>query len=154
MANEILTAGIAVKYIAEATPGTRPTSGYVTIPNVKVSPAISGDPETVDVTDLSDVIWRRYINGLKDPGGAVPLTVNLTAAFLTAWETLRDAYATAKAAGKAIWFEIYFPGIKSFYFKGEPVELGVDEQNVGEVAEQTAYIVVNGVEGWGTSSAT
>ena len=153
MANEVSTAGVKVKYAVEGTAGTRPTSGYTTIPNVKVSPELGGEPETLEVTDLSDTTWRRYILGLKDPGGAVSLTVNMTGAFVTAWTTMRTATATGKASNKATWYEIYVPGVNSFYFKGEGVELGIDSQEVGAVAEQTAYIVVNGVEGWDTSSS-
>ena len=150
--NEVTTAGILVKWQVEATIGTRPTSGYTTLPNVKVTPDISGEPETVETTDLSDTIWRRYTQGLKDPGGAVPFTVNFTANFLTAWTALRTAYATAKAAGKATWFEIAIPGIDSFYFSGEPVELGLNGQEVGNVVENSAYVVVNGVEGFAAAS--
>ena len=151
MANEISAAGVLVKYAAESS--GRPTSGYTTIPNVKVTPDISGEPETLEVTDLSDTTWRRYIPGLKDPGGAIGFTANLTAAFVTAWETLVSAYATAKASNKKMYFEIYVPGVKSFYFYGEPVALGIDGYDVGSVAEQTAYVVVNGVDGWDTSSS-
>lgn len=153
MANEVSTAGVKVKYAVEGTAGTRPTSGYITIPNVKVSPELGGEPETLEVTDLSDTTWRRYIPGLKDPGGAVSLTANLTTAFVTAWSTMRTATATGKASGKATWYEIYVPGVNSFYFKGEGVELGVDSMEVGAVSEQTAYIVVNGVHGWDSSSS-
>lgn len=153
MAYEVSTAGILVKYAVEATAGTRPTSGYTTIPNITVTPAISGEPETIEVTDLSDTTWRRYIAGLKDPGGAVSFTVHLTTAFITAWETLVSAAATAKAASKATWFEIYIPGVKSFYFAGDPVALGLDEQDVGSAVETSAYVVVNDVEGFDTASS-
>ena len=152
MANEISTAGIKVKYAAEGSSG-RPTSGFTTIPNVKVTPEISGEPETLEVTDLSDPTWRRYIPSLKDSGGAIAFTANLTAAFITAWETLVTAYATAKASNKKMYFEIVVPGVESFYFYGEPVSLGIDSYDVGSVAEQTAYVVVNGVDGWDTSSS-
>lgn len=154
MANEISTAGILVKYAVEATAGTRPTTGYTTIPNVKVTPAIAGEPETIEVTDLSDTTWRRYIAGLKDPGGAVAFTVNLTSAFITAWETLKTAADTAKASSKATWFEIVIPGMKSFFFSGDPVELGLDSQEVGAVTETEAYVVVTGVAGFETASST
>lgn len=152
MANEVSNAGVLVKYAVEATAGTRPTSGYTTIPNIKATPEFSGEPETIEVTDLSDTVWRRYIAGLKDPGGAIAFTANLTAAFITAWEALRTAYTTAKASSKATWFEIYIPGVKSFYFAGEPVELGLNGQEVGNVVETSAYIVVNDVEGFDTAS--
>lgn len=153
MANEIASAGVLVKYAAEASVGAgKPSAGYTTIPNIKVTPEFSGEPETLEVTDLSDTEWKRYIAGLKDPGGAVGFTANLTAGFISAWGDLATAFATAKANGKRVYFEIYVPGVKSFYFWGEPCNLGVNEFDVNAVAEITAYVAVNGVVGWDTSS--
>ena len=53
MANELSTAGVLVKYIVEETGGTRPTTGYTTIPNIKSTPDINPEPSGLDVTDLS-----------------------------------------------------------------------------------------------------
>ena len=152
MALEISTAGVTLKYVAEATAGTRPTSGYVTVPNIKETPDFNPEPNSLEVTDLSDLVYKRYILGLKDPGGAISFTANLTSAFKTAWGTLTSAYATAKAAGKAIWFEIKVPSIGSFYFAGIPSDLGINGMQVDAVAEITVYIAPNQIEGWGTSS--
>ena len=152
MALEISTAGISVKYVAETTAGTRPTAGYTAIPNIKETPDFNPEPSTLEVTDLSDTVWKRYIAGLKDPGGAIQFTANLTSGFKTAWETLVTAYGTAKAAGKAIWFEIAVPTIGSFYFAGIPSELGISGMQVDAVAEVSAYITPNQIHGWDTSS--
>lgn len=152
MALEISTAGVTLKYVAETTAGTRPTSGYVTVPNIKETPDFNPEPNSLEVTDLSDLVYKRYILGLKDPGGAISFTANLTSAFKTAWGTLTSAYATAKAAGKAIWFEIKVPSIGSFYFAGIPSDLGINGMQVDAVAEITVYIAPNQIEGWGTSS--
>ena len=105
MANELSTAGILVKYKVEATAGTRPTSAYTTIPNIVSTGEINSSPESLEVTDLSDTVWRRYIPGLKDPGGAITFTANLTSSFKTAWETLVTAANTGLAANKSCWFE-------------------------------------------------
>ena len=109
MALEISTAGVALKYAVETTAGTRPTTGYTAIPNIKETPDFNPEPSTLEVTDLSDLVWKRYIAGLKDPGGALSFTANLTSAFKTAWETLVSAYETAAASSKATWFEISVP---------------------------------------------
>ena len=85
MANEISTAGITVKYAVETTSGTRPTTGYTSIPNIKNIPEFNPQPSALDVTDLSDTTWKRYIAGLKDPGGALGFTANFTSAF-NSWE--------------------------------------------------------------------
>lgn len=152
MANELSTAGVLVKWACETTAGTRPTTGFTTLPNIKVTPAMEGEPSTLEVTDLSDLVWKRYIQALKDPGGAVSFTANLTSSFKSAWETLVSAYETAKASSKATWFEIYVPGIESFYFAGEPAEMGINGYEVDAVNEINVYVTPNKIVGWDTSS--
>ena len=151
--NEVSTAGILIKYACEATAGTRPTSGYTTIPNVTASPSVNGEPDSLEVTDLSDREWKRYILGLKDPGGVIPLTVNFTSAFKTVWETLVEAAKTAFEANKATWFEISIPTIGSFYIAGMPSELGIDSYEPNAVLQNTCYIAPNQVHGWDDASA-
>lgn len=152
MALEISTAGILLKYAAEATAGTRPTTGYTIVPNIKSTADFNPEPNTLEVTDLSDLVWKRYIEGLRDPGGAMSFTANLTSAFKTAWETLVTAYSTAFASSKLVWFEIMVPTIGSFYFAGKPAELGINGYETDAVAEINVYITPNKIEGWGTSS--
>lgn len=154
MALEISTAGILLKYAAEATAGTRPTTGYTKIPNIKSTADFNPEPNTLEVTDLSDLVWKRYIEGLRDPGGALSFTANLTSAFKTAWETLVTAYSTALASNKLVWFEIMVPTIGSFYFAGKPAELGINSYETDAVAEINVYITPNKIEGWATSSTT
>ena len=153
MANEISTAGILLKYKAEATAGTKPTGAFTIIPNIVSTGEINSEPENLEVTDLSDTAWRRYISGLKDPGGAITFTANLTSAFRTAWETLVSAATTALAANKAVWFEIMVPGIGSFYFTGMPDVLGINAYDINSVNQVDVHIVPNKIEGWGTSSS-
>lgn len=152
MALELSTAGVALKYAAESTAGTRPTTGYTAVPNIKETPDFNPEPSTLEVTDLSDLIWKRYIAGLKDPGGALSFTANLTSAFKTAWETLVSAYTTAIATNKATWFEINVPTVGSFYFSGIPSELGINGMSVDEVAEISVYVTPNQIHGWDTAS--
>lgn len=59
MALELSTAGVLLKYCAAASGTTRPTAGYVTIPNIKSIPDFNPEPESLEVTDLSDTEWRR-----------------------------------------------------------------------------------------------
>ena len=152
MANEFSTAGARLGYVAETTAGTMPTSGFTKIPNIKSIPEFNETPEVLDVTDLSDTVSRRGIPGLKSLPDAKGFTCNNTSAFRTAWDTLVTAYGTAKAAGKAIWFEISIPNEESFFFSGAPIPLGIDAMEVGNVAELTAYIIPNTVHGWDTAS--
>lgn len=151
MALEISTAGVALKYAVETTAGTRPTTGYTAIPNIKETPDFNPEPSTLEVTDLADLVWKRYIAGLKDPGGALSFTANLTSAFKTAWETLVTAYTTAASSSKATWFEINVPTVGSFCFAGIPSELGINGMSVDEVAEVSVYITPNKIHGWDTA---
>ncbi len=152
MAQELSTAGVLLKYAVETTAGTRPTTGYTQVPNIKAIPDFNPEPESLEVTDLSDTEWRRYIAGLKDPGGALSFTANLTTGFKTAWETLVSAYETALASSKATWFEIMVPSFGSFYFAGIPSPLGMTAMDVNAVLEIEAYVTPNQIEGWSTSS--
>ena len=153
MANEISTAGITIQYAVESTIGTKPTSGYTAIPNIKSIGDMNPQPSTYEVTDLSDTVWKRYINGLKDPGGAIALTANITDTFKTAWETLVSAWSTGKASGYATWFEIVVPGItESFYIAAEPSDLGFPAVDTDAVFEGDVYITPNQVGGWDTAS--
>lgn len=152
MAQELSTAGVLLKYAVEATAGTRPTTGYTQVPGIKSIPDFNPEPESLEVTDLSDTTWRRYIPGLRDPGGALAFTANLTTPFKTAWEALVAAFETAKESGKATWFEIMVPNFGSFYFAGYPSELGMTAMDVNAVLEIEAYVTPNQIEGWDTSS--
>jgi hypothetical protein len=58
MALEISTAGISVSYAVEATAGTKPDT-FTTIPNIKSTPDFNPEPSTLEVTDLSDLVWKR-----------------------------------------------------------------------------------------------
>lgn len=152
MALELSTIGISLKYAAETTAGTKPTTGYTDIANITSIGELAGTPDQLDVTNLQDT-WRRYIAGVKDTGGDVSIGANLTAAFRTAWETLVTAYATAFAAGKAMWFEVNVPNLGSFYFSGEPTDLGLPGIEVNQVLQVTAHIIPNTISGWGTASS-
>lgn len=141
MAIDLSTAGVQLWYAVETTAGTRPTSGYVRIRGIKSTPSLNPAPETLETTTLDETEYKTYIDGLKDLGGALEFTFNLTEDLITKWETLMDAYTTAKLANKATWFAIVVPGLtKAFYFTGNPSEMGLPETAVSSVLEITNYI--------------
>ena len=153
MALEIASAGAKIQYAVEATAGTRPTTGYTNIQNVKTIGALDSEPASYDVTDLSDMEFKRYIPGLKDIGGDVPLTFNLTQALITAWAALVTAADEAAAAGKSTWFEVVIPKLnESFYFKGVPSPLGLSEIATDSAIEITAHVTPNEIVGWAAKS--
>lgn len=152
MAVELSTAGIKVKYAMETTAGTRPTTGYTQIPGVKSIPDMNPEPAQLDVTPLDETIQHRYIPGLKDPGGALGLTCNYYADFVTAWETMMTAY-TALTGGKGMWVEFAIPTMtNSFYFRAVPTELGFGGAEVDSVLEITAYLTPNSAPVWAAAS--
>ena len=151
MALEFSTIGVKVKWASESTKGSRPTSGFTTIPDIKSTPAIDINPAKLQVTNLVDE-YHRYIDGVKDVGDSFDFTANLTASLKTAWNSLVTAAEAAWASGFATWFEISIPNFDSFYFAGIPTELGVNEMGVDAVIEATLHVVPNEIGGWATAS--
>lgn len=153
MALEISTAGILLNYCVESTKGTRPTTGYTNIPNIKSIPDFNPSPSTLDCTDLSDTEWKRYILGLKDVGGAIEFGANFTTDFKTKWAALVSAATTGFESELATWFEVYVPDFGSFYFTGMPSTLGLPSAEVDAVFEGSVYIIPNTIHGWDTSAS-
>ena len=152
MALEFSTIGGKLGYCVEASAGSRPTSGYVNIPDIKNLPSIDLTPSKLEVTNLVDK-YRRFIQGVLDAGDDINVTANLTASLKTAWASLVSAATTAWASQKSTWFEISIPGFDSFYFAGIPTEMGVNELGVDAVAEASLHIIPNQIGGWATASS-
>lgn len=135
------TAGIQLLYCAETTADERPTSGYTEIKGIKSTPSLNPSPETLETTTLNETEYKTYIDGLKDIGGALEFTFNLTEELIKTWDVLMEAYETAKLGNKSVWFTIVIPGLsQSFYFKGNPSYMGLPETSVSSVLEITNYI--------------
>lgn len=146
--NEFSTAGILVKVnTASVGVATHPSTGYTVIKGIKSTPDLNPESSSLDVTDLADKVFKRYISGLKDTGGSLAFNANLTKDFKDNWEALVDA-----SDGKALWFEIAIPEFDSFYFAGIPQELGISGFEVDSVAEISAFVTPNAVDGWDDAS--
>ncbi len=147
MAINLSTAGIHLYYAVEETAGQRPTakSAFKDLEGVKSIPSMNPAPETLETTTLNEIEYKTYIDGLKDLGGALEFTFNLTQALVEMWEELMDAYEAAKAANKATWFFIDIPGLtEGLYFTGNPSAMGIPEASVSSVLEITNYITPTG----------
>ena len=152
MALEYSTIGTRLKYAIETTAGTKPTSGFTEIENIVSLAEDNGEPETIEVTNLVDT-RHRVIPGLQGEADNYQVTANFTQAFQTAWETLVTAAETAKASGKATWFEAILPGhTKTWSFAGTPLSLGFPGANVAEAQQIVAYISKEQIDGWSTAS--
>lgn len=142
MNQRLSTAGMNLSYCVETTAGTMPTSGFTIIPEVKSTPSTNPTPNSIDVTPLNETEFLQYIAGLKDVGGVLSFTANLTADLLTAWNTtLITAYTTGQSSNKDTWFCISHPKLtKAVLFKGEPIACGFNEASVNAALETTLYI--------------
>ena len=146
---QLSTAGVTLLYAAEATAGTRPTTGYEKISEIKSIPELNPEPDNLETTTLEETEWKTYVPGLKDIGGALSFTANLTEASMTEWEGVVDAYDTAAAGNKANWFCIVIPGLtKALYFTGQPSPMGMPAMEVSAVLETTLYITPTGAPQW------
>ena len=147
MAINLSTAGIHLFYAVESTAGTRPTakSAYTDLVGVKSTPDFNPAPDTLETTTLNETEWKTYIDGLKDPGGALEFNFNMTQELLTTWDSLMTAYTTAKASNLATWFLIDIPGLtEGFYFTGNPSAMGLPPAEVSSVLEITNRITPTG----------
>lgn len=115
----VSTVGAIVGYAIETTAGTKPTT-FKMLHRVNATDEIAIDVETIDASALEDTV-ERTIAGRGTTGGTFGVTVNVTDETIKEWETLIDAYETAKTSGKAMWYEEYFPALqKAFFTKVEP----------------------------------
>ena len=138
------TAGMTLQYAVEASAGTRPTTGYIEIPEVKSMPSFNPSPNTIDSTTLKETECMTYVQGLKDLGGALEYGANLTEDLIDAWETLMTAYEDAISENKQVWFAVVHPQLTdATYFVGTPAPLGLNEASVGSMLETTLYITPN-----------
>ena len=151
MALEFNSIGIRLKYAVEATAGTRPASGYTEIPDIKEVPEFLRTPSELDVTNLVDTD-RRYIPGVRDSGGDKAFTANLTADLKSKWASACSAAAAAFETGKQTWWEIAIPNFDSFYFSGQPVDLGMAGVGVDAVVESQLHIMPNTIAGFASKS--
>lgn len=143
----ILTAGTELAWAVETSKGVMPTSARY-IPDIVSIPDMSAQAEKVDVTDLSCTKYKKHINGLIDLSGASSYGANLTSLLEDEWETLYEAYETAKAAGLQTWFFIMTPGLRTVAFQGEPGTLPVPGKEVNQQNKVNLDITVSGEIKW------
>lgn len=151
MALEMSTIGVRLKYCVESSAGTRPTSGYTELPDIKEIPGVDENPSLLDVTNLVDT-HRRRIPGVVDGTDDFALTCNMTADLKTKWTAMKTAADTAWASGKSTWYEIAIPNFDSYYFAGRPSDLGFATVGVDGVLEATPHIIPNQIAGWAAKS--
>lgn len=151
VAIDLSTAGIRVGYAFETTSGTKP-SAFTNLPNPKSIPDMNPTPNALDVTSLNDTEWKRYIEGLKDMGGALGITFGMSEMFFNLWETICTTDETNKATGKRTWLVFYVPGLtKSFFVPIDPARIGMPAAEVDSVLDVTVNVMPIGVPEWATA---
>lgn len=151
VAIDLSTAGIRVGYAFETTSGTKP-SAFTNLPNPKSIPDMNPTPNALDVTSLNDTEWKRYIEGLKDMGGALGITFGMSETFFNLWETICTTDETNKATGKRTWLVFYVPGLtKSFFVPIDPARIGMPAAEVDSVLDVTVNVMPIGVPEWATA---
>lgn len=149
MGNAVSTAGILVGYGIETIAGTEPAA-FINIPDVVDIPEIGGAPGSLETTVLAETINKTYTPDLVDPGGALGLTVNLTKAFITAWETLITAQAAGATTDFALWVQIKYPQLdKDITFTAIATALSGPASAISSVLQTQAYITPTGQIAWG-----
>jgi hypothetical protein len=147
------TAGVTVGYATESTVGTRPTTGFKIIPDIKEIPEMNPEPETLETTTLASTEYKTYIEGLKDLGGALSFLANYTTELETVWAELVTEYKTAKTSSKSVWFEVKHPQLtKSVFFTGQPSAMGLPAMSVNSVLETNLYITPTNAPVWETKT--
>jgi len=151
MARYLSTIGVHLYYGVEETAGTRPTakSAYTELVGIKSIPSLNPQPDNLETTTLNETEYKTYIPGLKDLGGSLEFTFNMSQDLKDTWDALITADAAAKVAQKATWFYIEVPGLtEGLYFTGEPSPMGLPEMGVNAVLEVSNSITVTGEPEW------
>lgn len=145
------TVGMKVLYAIETTAGTRPTTGYVEIPDVKSTPDYNTEPNGIDVTTLTETEALQYVEGLRDYGSSLSFTCNLTNELTTIWDEFCEAADEAAATDKRAWIEIIHPKLeKAWFAPGSPVKMSMPSAEVNAALEITVYVIPSGGGVWDT----
>ena len=148
---DLSTIGIRLGYAVETSPGVMPTA-FQWLKGAKSLPEINSEPETIESTTFDELQFRTYIDGLQDTGGALAIGFNQTEDVLTTWGNLYTEYTEGKENSLSTWWVFWVPGLsKSFFFRGNPSQLGWGGAEVNSLLETNAYVTPVGDIGWRTS---
>lgn len=153
MALEITSVGAEVRYAFEDGSAEIDKLTYTLLPDVNEAPEQDMSVETIDVSNISDLV-TRYTYGRQDPGGDMVFTLNHTDAVITAWDDLVTQAESNLKLGKRLWFQYWFPNAdKSYYWAGMPRKLGTSGISQNEMDTIPAHVVLVDWKGWHTASS-
>ena len=122
--------GITLGYGVEGTAGTKPTT-FTELTRINTIGGITIENEQIDASALSD-FTSRYIQGRGDTGGSFPVTVNFTPDTKDEWQTVIEAYNTAKETGLRMWFETIIPGFEDAFFVVAQPPTAIPQPEIGQ----------------------
>lgn len=148
------TLGVTFGYGVETTAGTKPVS-FTQLELASSIGGISLDTEQIDVSALEDYI-THYVAGRQDTGGTWEVEFIMDPdKSVDQIKTLYTAAATAKAAGKGVWFQVMFPSMSDAFFViaecGSEIPLPEIGQN--EAATMSISLVISEYKGLQTKVA-
>ncbi|MCR5753297.1 MAG: hypothetical protein K6G30_00600 [Acetatifactor sp.] len=135
-AQALSTIGVIFGWGVETTAGQKPAS-FKEIEDCISIGGVELTSEKLDATPLK-AKKKKYVKGHEDTGGELPTTFNYTDTFEAQWNEMYEAYETAKAAGKAMWFTAYHPDkTNANFYIVEPGSIPAPEYGVGQVLQVT-----------------
>ena len=137
----ISTLQVALGYAADA--DAVPTTGTVTLlGRINAIGGVSLPVEQIDASALEDTV-TKYVRGRQDSGGEWTITINVTDAQITEWETIK---------GTKKWFEVIIPGVTKAYWCRVDIPTVLPLSDIGQNELLTAEITVTLVEVAGYST--
>lgn len=111
----LTTLGVTFGYGIETTAGQKPAT-FTQLEEASSIGGITLDTEQIDVSALEDYV-TQYAAGRQDTGGTWEIEFIMDPnKSVEQIKTLYTASATAKAAGKATWFQVMFPDMSDAFF--------------------------------------
>lgn len=156
MAINLTSIGVKVGWAVEPEVGSMPAT-YKHIPQITEIPDMDAEPEALETTSLDNEEFRTYTSGLKDIGGSLAFTANLTQELLDGWNgkaekdgsSVMESYEKAKAAGKAFYLAVSIPNLdRAVVFTCEPSPIGLMGMGVNEVIDCSLYVTPTGEPEW------
>lgn len=145
MAIPVTTIGLKIAVAAEATAGTRPTSGYKHLPMVTSFPELDLSPDTLDTTSYDNLKYKSSTPGLIDTTGAQAMEAIYNEDLKTIWDTIAVAYNEEIASNKGVWLSVALPGdAKAWFIPIEPIELGVPNFPLADVVKINVQFTIAG----------
>lgn len=148
------TLGVTFGYGIETSAGTKPAT-FTQLEEASSIGGISLGTEQIDVSALEDYI-THYAAGRQDTGGTWEIEFVMDPdKSVSQIKTLYTSSATAKAQGKATWFQVQFPDMSDAFFVVAECgrEIPMPEIGQNEAATMSISLIITDYKGLDTKVA-